>query len=123
MVYLGVAVAFRTGALMAVDFTFDRLRGRARAVLVAAITGVSLGVLGVMVWFGTAMVSRVRFQSLAGMMNPFTGEEVSIGLVYAAIPVGATLAIVAALARATEEIRRSLSNAPAVEGRREIFEV
>ncbi len=123
MVYLGVAVAFRTGALMAVDFTLDRLRGRARAVLVAAITGVSLGVLGVMVWFGIAMVSRVRFQSLAGMLNPLTGEEISIGFVYAAIPVGATLAIIAALARAAEQIRLSLSDAPAPEGRREIFEV
>jgi TRAP-type C4-dicarboxylate transport system permease small subunit len=57
------------------------------------------------------------------MMNPFTGDEISIGFVYAAIPVGATLAIIAALARAAEQIRLSLSDAPAPEGRREIFEV
>ncbi len=123
MVYLGVAVAFRTGALMGVDFLVDHTSGRARAVLIAAITGISLGVLGVMVWFGYQMVGRAQFQMLAGVLNPFTGDSVSIATVYAAIPVGAAIAIVGALARAVEQIRIALSDAPPVEGRREIFEV
>jgi TRAP-type C4-dicarboxylate transport system permease small subunit len=123
MVYLGVAVAFRTGALMGVDYLIDRSSGRARAVLIAAITGLSLGVLGVMVWFGFVMVSRAQFQMLAGVINPFTDEGVSIATVYAAIPIGAAIAIVGALARALEQIRLALSHAPPVEGRREIFEV
>ncbi len=108
---------------MAVDFLVDRSRGWLRAVVIAAITGVSLGVLGVMLWFGVMMVGRAQFQMLAGVLNPFTGEGVSIATVYAAIPIGAAIAIVGVLARAIEQIRVALSNAPPLESRREIFEV
>ena len=69
------------------------------------------------------MVDRARFQMLAGVDNPFTGEGLSIALVYAAVPVGAALAIVGALARAGEEIRAALGEAPEPEGPREMFEV
>jgi C4-dicarboxylate transporter, DctQ subunit len=123
MVYLGVAVAFRTGALMAVDFLIDRVQGPARAGLIGLIAGMSLAVLGVMVWFGFAMVGRAKFQMLAGVLNPFTGEGVSIALVYAAVPVGAVLAIVAVIARTVEQVRLALSSGAPAETRREIFEV
>lgn len=105
MVYLGVAAAFRTGALMTVEFLYRRLRGTAKLVLIAAVTGLSLGVLLVMAWYGWEMVGRVRFQMLAGVENPFTGEGISIALVYAAVPVGAVLAIVGLLARTAEEVQ------------------
>jgi TRAP-type C4-dicarboxylate transport system permease small subunit len=123
MVYLGVAVAFRTGALIAVDYLVDRLHGRARAVLVAVIAGVSLGVLGVMLWFGTVMVMRAQSQMLAGVLNPFTGEGVSISLVYAAIPAGAALAIVGLIARTVELLREAAAEAEPIAARRQIFEV
>jgi TRAP-type C4-dicarboxylate transport system permease small subunit len=123
MVYLGVAVAFRTGALMAVDFLMDKLQGRARAVLAAIVAGVALGVLGVMVWFGVAMVVRAQSQMLAGVLNPFTGREVSISLVYAAVPAGAALAIVSLVARTIETVRDALGAAEPLAARREIFEV
>jgi TRAP-type C4-dicarboxylate transport system permease small subunit len=123
MVYLGVAVAFRTGALMAVDFLLDRLHGQVRAVLIAVIFGVSLGVLGVMVWFGIVMVMRAQYQMLAGALNPFTGEGVSISIVYAAVPAGAALAIVALIARTVEMVREARHAGAAVAPRREIFEV
>ncbi len=123
MVYLGVAVAFRTGALMAVEFLFNRLHGGARAVLVAVIAGLSLGVLLVMVWYGWEMVGRVRFQMLAGVDNPFTGDGISIALVYAAVPVGAALAIVGLLARAAEQIRDALHARASASAPQEVYEV
>jgi C4-dicarboxylate transporter, DctQ subunit len=123
MVYLGVAVAFRTGALMSVEFLVERLRGRTRAVLLALIAVVCLAVLGIMVWFGFAMVSRAQFQMLAGVENPFTGEGISIAVVYAAVPVGACLAIIGLLARLVEDLRAALGNEPGTVARREIFEV
>jgi TRAP-type C4-dicarboxylate transport system permease small subunit len=123
MVYLGVAVAFRTGALMSVEFLAERLRGRARVVLLTLIALVCLVVLGIMVWFGFAMVSRARFQMLAGVENPFTGDSVSIAVVYAAVPVGACLAIVGLLARFIEDMRAALRDGGAATVRREIFEV
>ena len=123
MVYLGVAVAFRQGALMAVEFVHARTRGGARVLLVTAIAGLSLGVLAVIAWAGWQMVGRVQFQMLAGIDNPFTGEGISIAYVYAAIPVGAVLSMVGVVARAAEEIAlvRRTGTAPAAP--QEIFEV
>lgn len=123
MVYLGVAVAFRTGALMSVEFLYQRLRGTARVVLIAAIAGLSLGVLGVMVWYGWVMVGRVRFQMLAGVDNPFTGDGISIAVVYAAIPTGAGLAILGLIARTAEQVRDALAERAGAEPVRETYEV
>jgi TRAP-type C4-dicarboxylate transport system permease small subunit len=122
MVYLGVAVAFRTGALMAVDFLITRLRGGARALLVMIIFGLSLGLLLVMGWYGIDMAQRVRFQTLAGVYNPFTGAPLSIWIVYAAAPVGAALAIVGLLARTVEQLREALGPGK-VGSSRELFEI
>ena len=47
--------------------------------------------LGVLVWFGIDLAWRVRFQTFASM-------ELSMAWAYAALPVGAALAIVAVLA-------------------------
>lgn len=123
MVYLGIAVAFRQGALMAVEFVQARLRGNARIALVAMIAGLSLGVLGVMAWFGWVMVDRVRFQMLAGVDNPFTGEGISIAWVYAAVPVGAVLSMVGVAARAAEEITAVRRSGGAQAAGHEVFEV
>ena len=123
MVYLGVAVAFRTGALMAVEFLFNRLHGSARVALIVAISGLSLGVLLVMVWYGWDMALRVRFQMLAGVDNPFTGDGISIALVYAAVPVGALLAIVGLLARTAEQVRDALRARSAAPTAHEVYEV
>lgn len=123
MVYLGMAVAFRTGALMAVEFVYNKLRGNARVVLIAAVTGLSLGVLLVMAWYGWEMTTRVRFQMLAGVDNPFTGDGISIAIVYASVPTGSVLAIVGLLARAIEEVRDALRIRAAEPSHREVFEV
>ncbi len=106
MVYIGLVAAFRTGSLMAVEMLVRKLRGTPRLVMLAAITGINLGVLAIVFWFGWDMAYRVRFQTLAGVDNPFTGGGISIAWVYAAIPVGAALSMIAVLARAAEEVGR-----------------
>ena len=106
MVYLGIVAAFRTGSLMAIEMLVRKLRGTRRLVMLAAVTGVNLGVLGVMFWYGWDMTERVRFQTLAGVNNPFTGGGISIAWVYAAIPVGALLSMVSVMARAADEVVR-----------------
>lgn len=122
MVYLGIAVACRAGALISVDFLMERLHGTARLVLIAFVTGLSLGVFGIMLWYGWEMAGRVRFQMLAGVANPFTGEGISIAAVYLAVPVGAALAIVGLLARTAEQVRQHRSAARPAPLGREVFE-
>lgn len=117
MVYLGLVAAFRLGALISIGMLVERLRGKPRLVMLAAITGLNLGVLAIMVWYGWDMAYRVRGQMLAGVNNPITGAGISIALVYAAVPMGAALSIVAVLARAAEEFVHIRSEAARGPGR------
>ena len=104
MVYLGVAGAFRTGALVSVDVLHKLSRGRARRAIEALITLSSLTLLGIMLWYGAQMAYRVRFQNLAGL-------EISIAWAYAAIPVGAAFAMLGVLAHHVDPQRRELETA------------
>lgn len=102
MVLLGVAGAIRHGALVAIDVARQAARGRVRRAI-ELVTFVSICVLfGALFWFGWSMAERVRFQSIAGL-------DVSIAWGYAAIPVGAVFAILAALAAVLDPRRPDIS--------------
>jgi len=90
MVMLGLAGAVREGALVAIEVTRQRLRGRARLVLDVLIFAAIVTLFGVLFWFGWEMANRVRLQSIAGL-------DVSIAWGYAAIPVGSVFAAIGAL--------------------------
>ena len=104
MVMLGVVVAFRRGALVSVDLMLRLSRGAWRATVRTLITVVSLAFLAVIVWFGIDLVWRVRFQTFASM-------ELSISWAYAALPVGAALAMVAVLAHHFDPLDEELEAA------------
>ena len=104
MVMLGVVVAFRRGALVSVDLMVRSASGRWLTVVRSLITGVSLAYLLVLLWYGINLVTRVRFQTFASM-------ELSMGWAYAALPVGAGLALVAVLAHHLDPLNEELDNA------------
>lgn len=91
MAFLGLAVALRTGSLVAIDVAHRYSRGVLRRGLEAAALAANLSFMGVAFWFGWLMAERVRFQEMAGL-------EVSMSWGYAAIPVGAVFAMIGALA-------------------------
>ena len=103
-VMLGVVVAFRRGALVSVDLMLRSVRGAWHQVVRAVITGVSLVFLGVLLWFGTELVWRVRFQTFASM-------DLSMAWAYGALPVGAALAMVAVIAQHFDPVNEELENA------------
>jgi TRAP-type C4-dicarboxylate transport system permease small subunit len=103
-VMLGVVVAFRRGALVSVDLTLRLSRGGFRKVVRALIAGASLAFLAVLLWFGIDLVWRVRFQTFASL-------ELSMGWAYAALPVGAALAMVAVVAQHLDPMNEELENA------------
>lgn len=103
-VMLGVVVAFRRGALVSVDLMLRSARGRWLAFVRLLVTGVSLAFLAVLVWFGTELAWRVRFQTFASM-------ELSMSWAYAALPVGAALAMLAVLAQHFDPVHEELENA------------
>jgi TRAP-type C4-dicarboxylate transport system permease small subunit len=101
MVLLGLAATLRAGALVSIDVAHRYTRGAVRRSIEAMTLACVLSLMGVLFWFGWAMAERVRFQTMAGL-------EVSIAWGYAAIPIGAALAVVGALAhfldRRSEEL-------------------
>ena len=103
-VMLGVVVAFRRGALVSVDLMLRKARGTWQTVVRSLITGVTVVFLGVLLVFGINLVSRVRFQTFASI-------DISMGWAYAALPVGAALALVAVLAQHVDPVNEELENA------------
>lgn len=104
MVMLGVVVAFRQGALVSVDLMLRRSRGPWRRFVRRLITACSLAFLAVLVWFGFDLSWRVRFQTFASM-------DISMGWAYAALPVGALLAMVAVAAHHLDPRNQELETA------------
>ncbi|MCA0239486.1 MAG: TRAP transporter small permease [Proteobacteria bacterium] len=103
-VMLGVVAAFRNGALVSVDLMLRLSRGAWQRAVRTTITAVSLAFLAVLIWYGSNLAWRVRFQTFASM-------ELSMAWAYAALPVGAALAVVAVLAQHLDPRNTELDNA------------
>jgi len=91
-VLLGVALAFRHGAMLGVELLRTVLRGTHRRWLEWLVGLTCAGFLGFLAWIGGQMTWRVRFQTVPSL-------DVSISWIYLAIPVGAALAAIAVLLR------------------------
>jgi len=104
MAYLGVAVALRAGALVSIDVAHRFTSGALQRTIEATSLACVLSFLGVMFWFGWAMTERVQFQTIAGL-------EFSMAYAYAAIPLGALLAMVGAMAHFLDRRSEELENA------------
>jgi TRAP-type C4-dicarboxylate transport system permease small subunit len=102
--YLGLCGVIRAGALVSVDALYRACRGRARRVLEAIITLATLSLLLILVWFGTNLAFRVRFQNLAGL-------EIPVIWAYAAIPIGALVSVLAVVAHFFDPQRAELETA------------
>ena len=90
-VMLGVVVALRHGVLVCVDLALRLTTGRWHTLIRSIVTLWTVSFLATIVYFGAILVHRVRFQTFASM-------DLSISWAYAAVPVGAGLAIIAVLA-------------------------
>lgn len=104
MVMLGVVVALRKGALVSVDLMLRLSRGSWRRCVRGFITSVTLSFFAVVLWFGTDLVWRVRFQTFASL-------DLSMGWAYAAVPVGALLAMLATVAYHLDPQNEALASA------------
>lgn len=95
-VFLALPAAFHHGAMVTLDL-YRKLPENAHRwfTLVAGVASCVL--LGLAVWYGMKMIGVVRFQKLAGV-------GISIGWIYAAVPVGCALAIPSAVRRMLEEL-------------------
>jgi TRAP-type C4-dicarboxylate transport system permease small subunit len=100
-VALGVAAAFRQGALVSVDVMLRWSRGRWRQAVRLIILVVTATFLGLLAWVGYDLAWRIRFQTFASV-------PISISWAYLALPVGATFSLLAVLAHYFDPINREL---------------
>ena len=91
MVMLGAVLAFREGAQISLDFLF-RKSGRFQRPLHFSIAVVCVVYLSILVRYGFDLAWRTRFQEIGSM------EFLPMSVGYAALPVGAVIAIVAVIA-------------------------
>ncbi|MGQ9371313.1 TRAP transporter small permease [Azospirillum sp. ST 5-10] len=92
MAYLALAGAMRTGTLISVDALRTVLaQGPYKRLLDTVIMLSTMALLGVLLWFGSVLVWRVRFQTIAGL-------DMAASWAYAALPVGAVLSMLALIA-------------------------
>ncbi len=84
LTFLGAGPVLRYGGHIAVENLQDSLPPRAAVALRAVIAALLFAFFGFMVWFGVLYVERAQFQ-----MTPTT--QISMGWVYAAMPVGGLL--------------------------------
>lgn len=90
-VMLGVVVALRQGVLVCVDLALRATKGHWQTAVRWFVTLSTATFLGTIVYFGVLLTYRVRFQTFASI-------DISIAWAYAAVPVGAALAIIAVVA-------------------------
>ncbi len=91
MTYLALAGAMRSGTLISVDLLLTLVGGRTKAVIRAFTTLAVMSLLLVIFWFGCILVWRVQYQTIAGL-------NISASWIYAALPVGAVISMLALVA-------------------------
>ncbi|HEX7386918.1 MAG TPA: TRAP transporter small permease [Castellaniella sp.] len=90
-VMLGVALAFRQGAMLGVDLLHNLLAPHKARLLEHLVLLIVAGFLVFLAWVGIDMTWRVRFQTMPSL-------AVSISWVYVSIPIGAILSLLGAVA-------------------------
>ncbi|HYF44223.1 MAG TPA: TRAP transporter small permease [Ramlibacter sp.] len=87
MVFLGIPMAFRQGAMVSVDVLYRWSPPKVKRVLDFAVALAALALILVILWWGWDYSVRGRVQSMAGL------ESISMFWGYVAMPVGAVFCI------------------------------
>ncbi len=87
MVFLGIPMAFRQGAMVSVDVLYRWSPPHFRRALDALVSLAALTLILVILWWGWDYAMRGRVQSMAGL------ESLSMVWAYLALPVGAVFSI------------------------------
>jgi TRAP-type C4-dicarboxylate transport system permease small subunit len=87
MVFMGIPMAFRQGAMVSVDVLYRWSPPRMRRVLDAVVSVAALALMLIVLWWGWDYAMRGRVQSMAGL------ESLSMMWSYLALPVGSVFCL------------------------------
>jgi TRAP-type C4-dicarboxylate transport system permease small subunit len=105
MVFLGIPIAFRQGAMVSVDVLYRWSRPGMRRVLDWLVCLASLALMGVIFWWGWDYAMRGSVQTMAGL------ESVSMLWAYLALPVGAIFCFLGIVGNLLDPQRHELETA------------
>jgi TRAP-type C4-dicarboxylate transport system permease small subunit len=105
MVFLGIPMAFREGAMVCVDLMYRKSAPRMRRVLDTLAAAAGFVLIAIMIWFGVEYAWRTRFQTIPGI------ESMTMVWAYAAMPVGGVFSVLAILAQWFDPRRNELDTA------------
>ena len=87
MVFMGIPMAFRQGAMVSVDVLYRWSGPGMRRVLDSVVALAALTLIGIILWWGWDYANRGKVQSMIGL------EDVSMFWAYLAMPVGALFSV------------------------------
>ena len=105
MVFMGIPMAFRQGAMVSVDVLYRWSPPRIRRVLDWFVCLAALALVAVIVWWGWDYSLRGRVQSMAGL------ESVSMFWGYVAMPVGGMFCVIGIIGNLLDPQRNELETA------------
>ena len=105
MVFLGIPMAFRQGAMVSVDVLYRWSPPRIRRLLDAVVCLAALALIAVIVWWGWDYANRGKVQTMIGL------EDVSMFWAYLAMPVGGLFSVIGILGNLLDPQRLELETA------------
>ena len=105
MVFMGIPMAFRQGAMVSVDVVYRWSPPKVKRVLDAVVFLAALALISIIIWWGWDYSMRGRVQSMAGL------ESISMFWGYVAMPVGAAFSVLGIIANYLDPQRNELETA------------
>lgn len=105
MVFLGIPMAFRQGAMVSVDVLYRWSPPRIRRLLDTVVCLAALALVAVIIWWGWDYANRGKVQTMIGL------EDVSMFWAYLALPVGGLFAVIGILGNLLDPQRLELETA------------
>jgi len=105
MVFLGIPMAFRQGAMVSVDVLYRWSPPRIRRLLDWVVCVAALSLIAVIVWWGWDYANRGKVQTMSGL------ESLSMFWAYLAMPVGGLLSMIGIIGNLVDPQRLELETA------------
>ncbi|MEO6626047.1 MAG: TRAP transporter small permease [Burkholderiaceae bacterium] len=105
MVFLGIPMAFRQGAMVSVDVVYRWSPPRLKRVLDWVVSLAALLLIAIVIWWGWDYANRGKVQTVTGL------EEVSMFWAYLAMPVGGVFSVLGILGNLIDPQRLELETA------------
>ena len=105
MVFLGIPMAFRQGAMVSVDVLYRAVPEALKRVLDFVVCLAALALIAVIFWWGWDYAQRGKVQTMIGL------EDVSMLWAYLALPVGAVFSVLGIIANYLDPRRLELETA------------